>query len=128
MNVEKKSASPEFPGIGGDLQQTASGLKYEDLEVGTGASPKMGDTVVVHYAGWLTDGTKFDASYDRGQTAQFRLGEVIQGWNEGLSTMKAGGKRKLIIPPDLGYGKRGAGSVIPPDATLVFVVELIEVK
>jgi len=109
---------------------TPSGLQYEEIVVGTGAQPAVGQTVVVHYTGWLTDGKKFDSSVDRGQPFKFVLGRgmVIKGWDEGLSTMKVGGKRKLTIPPDLGYGARGAGGVIPPGATLVFDVELLGVQ
>src|SRR5438105_5636876 len=100
----------------------ASGLKYDDLVVGTGPEAKKGQTVSVHYTGWLTDGTKFDSSKDRGQPFSFPLGagRVIRGWDEGVAGMKVGGKRKLTIPPELGYGARGAAGVIPPDATLVF--------
>jgi peptidylprolyl isomerase len=109
---------------------TESGLKYYDLEAGTGDSPETGQTVVVHYAGWLTDGTQFDSSINRGEPFSFVFGagNVIPGWDEGLATMKVGGKRQLVIPPDLGYGDQGAGSLIPPGATLVFEVELLEIK
>ena len=114
----------------GEEITTESGLKYIDLVEGTGAMPDRGRTVVVHYTGWLTDGKKFDSSVDRGTPFQFVIGQgrVIKGWDEGVSSMRVGGKRKLIIPPDLGYGQRGAGGVIPPDATLIFEVELLEVK
>jgi FKBP-type peptidyl-prolyl cis-trans isomerase len=110
--------------------QSDAGLKIEDVKTGNGPAAKAGDTVVVHYVGRLTDGTKFDSSYDRNQPFTFTLGanQVIKGWDEGLVGMKAGGKRKLTIPPELGYGSRGAGSDIPPDSTLVFDVELLEIK
>lgn len=106
---------------------TETGLQYEEIVVGNGAVPRYGQTVTVHYTGWLTNGTKFDSSLDKGQPFQFVLGarEVIRGWDEGVSTMRIGGKRRLIVPPDLGYGDRGAGGVIPPGATLVFDVELL---
>ncbi len=108
----------------------ATALKMEDLKVGTGAEAVAGKTVSVHYTGWLTDGKKFDSSLDRGQPFEFQLGagQVIQGWDKGVAGMKVGGKRKLTIPSDMGYGARGAGGVIPPNATLVFEVELLGVK
>lgn len=109
---------------------TPSGLKYVDLQPGTGATPKQGQTVTVHYTGTLLDGSKFDSSRDRGQPFQFRIGvgQVIKGWDEGVGSMKVGGRRKLTIPPDLAYGSRGAGGVIPANATLEFDVELLGVK
>ena len=113
---------------------TASGLQIIDVKEGTGASPKKGQTCVMHYTGWLYDngqkGKKFDSSVDRNEPFEFPIGQghVIKGWDEGVSTMKVGGKRTLIIPPTLGYGARGAGGVIPPNATLMFDVELLAVK
>ena len=106
------------------------GLKYTDDQVGTGAEAVSGKTVVVHYTGWLLDGTKFDSSRDKNQPFSFPLGggRVIQGWDEGVAGMKVGGKRTLVIPPGLGYGARGAGGVIPPNATLKFEVELLDVR
>ena len=109
---------------------TPSGLRYVDIVEGTGELPQKGQTVVVHYSGSLEDGRKFDRSRDRNQPFEFPIGagRVIKGWDEGLSTMKVGGQRKLIIPSELGYGSRGAGGVIPPNATLIFDVELLEIK
>jgi peptidylprolyl isomerase len=114
-----------------DIITTPSGLKYVDLVEGTGASPEVGETAVVHYTGWLTDGKKFDSSVDRGQPFTFPVGQqrVIKGWDEGVATMKVGGKRQLRVPPELGYGERGAGGgLIPPNAELIFDVELLDIK
>lgn len=116
---------------GGDkLVKTPSGLQYEDLVAGSGDSPKAGKQVTVHYTGWLTDGTKFDSSVDRNEPFTFVIGagQVIPGWDEGVMSMKIGGKRKLVIPAQLGYGSAGAGGVIPPNATLVFEVILLDIK
>src|SRR5215471_17714838 len=119
---------------GSKMTTTASGLKIEDTKAGTGGSPKTGQTCVMHYTGWLYEngakGQKFDSSVDRGEPFEFQIGRgmVIKGWDEGVASMKVGGKRTLIIPPDLGYGARGAGGVIPPNATLLFEVELLAVK
>lgn len=113
---------------------TPSGLQIIDTTEGSGASPKTGQTCVMHYTGWLYQngqkGAKFDSSLDRGKPFEFRIGVgmVIKGWDEGVSTMKVGGKRTLIIPSELGYGARGAGGVIPPNATLMFDVELLDIK
>jgi len=105
-------------------------LKIEDITIGTGSEVKTGDTVVMHYSGTLEDGTKFDSSYDRGEPfeTQIGVGQVIKGWDEGVPGMKVGGKRKLTIPSELAYGERGAGNVIPPFATLIFEVELLQIK
>jgi FKBP-type peptidyl-prolyl cis-trans isomerase FkpA len=109
---------------------TVTELQKEDSKIGTGDEAVAGKRVTVHYTGWLTDGTKFDSSKDRGQPFTFQLGggQVIKGWDQGVAGMKVGGIRKLTIPPDLGYGARGAGGVIPPNATLVFEVELLGVN
>jgi len=113
---------------------TSSGLQIADSKIGTGATPQPGQICVMHYTGWLyeggTKGKKFDSSLDRGQPFEFPIGvkRVIAGWDEGVASMKVGGKRTLIIPPALGYGARGAGSAIPPNATLIFEVELLDVK
>ncbi len=106
---------------------TASGLQYEEITVGSGATAKVGNLVSVHYTGWLTDGKKFDSSKDRNEPFDFNLGagQVIKGWDEGVQGMQVGGVRKLTIPPALGYGARGAGGVIPPNATLIFEVEFL---
>lgn len=118
----------------GKTMTTSSGLKITDTKVGTGATPKPGQTCVMHYTGWLyvdgVKGEKFDSSVDRNEPFEFPIGKgrVIRGWDEGVATMRVGGKRTLIIPPALGYGARGAGGVIPPNATLMFDVELLAVK
>ena len=111
------------------LVTTDSGLQYVDITEGTGAMPQAGQRVTVHYTGTLEDGTKFDSSRDRGRpfTFQIGVGQVIKGWDEGVSTMRVGGQRKLAIPAELGYGSRGAGGVIPPNATLIFDVELLRI-
>lgn len=112
----------------GAVQTTASGLKYEVLTEGDGPKPSATDSVTVHYKGTLTDGTVFDSSYDRGQPATFPLNRVIKGWTEGLQLMPTGSKYRLTIPPELGYGAAGAGGKIPPNATLVFEVELLKIN
>ena len=118
----------------GKTMTTSSGLQIIDSKTGSGATPKTGQICVMHYTGWLyqngAKGKKFDSSVDRGEPFEFPIGrhQVIAGWDEGVATMKVGGKRTLIIPPELGYGARGAGGVIPPNATLIFDVELLDVK
>ncbi|MFH1193624.1 MAG: FKBP-type peptidyl-prolyl cis-trans isomerase [bacterium] len=113
-------------------KETFDGTKLlaEDIKIGGGAEVKKGDTVSVHYTGWLTDGTKFDSSVDRGQPFSFTVGagQVIQGWDEGLVGMKVGGKRKLTIPSQMGYGPTGAAGVIPPNAVLIFEIELLKIN
>ncbi|MBN1608873.1 MAG: FKBP-type peptidyl-prolyl cis-trans isomerase [Polyangiaceae bacterium] len=116
------------------MTKTPSGLSFEDTRPGTGPSPTQGQTCVMHYTGWLwvdgAKGEKFDSSHDRGQPFSFPIGagRVIQGWDEGVAGMRVGGARTLLVPPDLGYGARGAGGVIPPNATLLFEVELLELR
>ena len=133
LGADEKAAAPATKKES-KMVKTPSGLQYEDTVVGTGASPKPGQKCVMHYTGWLWEnaakGKKFDSSVDRGQPFEFQigLGMAIKGWDEGVSTMKVGGKRTLLIPAELGYGSRGAGGVIPPNATLVFDVELLGLK
>lgn len=133
--AETVSPSGDEPATEGNREANGivtlpSGLQYEDLRVGDGPSPQPGDRVTVHYTGTLTNGKQFDSSRDRGRPLQFTIGvgQVIKGWDEGVASMKVGGRRKLIIPSELGYGSRGAGGVIPPDATLVFDVELLAIN
>ena len=126
----KKSDTSVPTKVTGDGTKTADGLQYWDIKVGTGPVATAGQTVKVHYTGWLTNGKKFDSSVDRGEPFTFPLGggQVIKGWDEGVAGMKVGGKRQLRIPPQLGYGDRGAGGVIPANATLIFDVELLGVR
>ncbi len=134
MAIPDGSLSPVMAQAAGKPMTTASGLQITDSKVSTGATPKRGQICVMHYTGWLYEngvkGKKFDSSVDRNEPFEFPIGQkqVIAGWDEGVATMKVGGKRTLIIPPALGYGARGAGGVIPPNATLIFDVELLGVK
>src|SRR5687767_1457843 len=116
------------PAIAVEGVTTASGLRIEDVKVGDGESPKMGQTVSVHYIGWLENGTEFNNSHKMGGPIDFELGGVIEGWNEGLSTMKVGGKRKLFIPSNLAYGARGRPPAIPPNSNLIFEIDLLAIK
>ena len=127
---EEPAIEPEVPILEGDVMTTDSGLQYVIIEEGTGEAPQSGDLVQVHYTGTLADGTKFDSSLDRGEPIMFALGtgQVIPGWDEGIALLTVGGKAKLVIPPELAYGERGAGGVIPPDATLLFDVELVGIQ
>ncbi|MDI6696931.1 MAG: FKBP-type peptidyl-prolyl cis-trans isomerase [Anaerolineales bacterium] len=123
------NSAGNLPNLSG-MTTTASGLQYKDTQIGSGAEATPGKMVSVHYTGWLQNGVKFDSSLDRGQpfTLSVGVGQVIPGWDEGLVGMKVGGKRLLVIPPELGYGAAGSPPVIPPNATLIFEVELLEVK
>jgi FKBP-type peptidyl-prolyl cis-trans isomerase len=128
--VAKKTMSTPETNLSSGAVKTPSGLIYLITKKGTGAAPKAGDTVAVHYTGTLTDGTPFDSSKERGEPIEFPLGQgrVIKGWDEGISKMHVGDQAILVSPPDLGYGERGAGGVIPPGATLIFIVELVGIK
>ena len=133
-DITATPATAQTPPAKGSTVTTPTGLQVTDSTVGTGASPQRGQRCVMHYTGWFykdgVKGAKFDSSVDRGEPFEFVIGvgQVIKGWDEGVASMKVGGKRTLIIPPDLGYGARGAGGVIPPNATLIFDVELLGVK
>ncbi|HZQ36048.1 MAG TPA: FKBP-type peptidyl-prolyl cis-trans isomerase [Dehalococcoidia bacterium] len=130
MAFGRSAGPPPLPAGAGPLQTTASGLQYHEIVVGGGAQPEQYQKVSVHYTGWLEDGKKFDSSLDRREPFAFTLGarQVIAGWDEGVASMRVGGKRRLLIPPELGYGVRGAGGVIPPNARLIFDVELLGAK
>ncbi len=129
QQTEVKIAAPSISMNDSEIKETGTGLKYKVITSGTGASPKPGQTVFVHYIGTLEDGSKFDSSRDRNSPFSFKLGagQVIKGWDEGLALMRVGDRYTLIIPPELGYGDRGAGGVIPPKATLIFDVELLRI-
>ncbi len=129
-NLQKEKEDTTQQTMDTNTATDSAQLKIEDIKVGEGKEVTAGDTVVMHYSGTLTDGTKFDSSYDRGEPFETRIGvgSVIQGWDMGVPGMKVGGKRKLTIPPQLGYGESGAGAAIPPNATLIFEVELLEIK
>lgn len=128
--IASNNMTEQTAGAGGEAVTTPSGLKYIEIEEGTGETPTRGQKVTVHYTGTLENGKKFDSSRDRNDPFVFTIGvgQVIKGWDEGVGTMKVGGRRQLIIPSELGYGARGAGGVIPPNATLIFDVELLGVK
>lgn len=128
--AEPESVTSDLVAKAENFTTTPTGLKYKEIKLGTGATPTQGQKVTVHYTGTLENGTKFDSSRDRNKPFDFELGvgQVIKGWDEGLSTMKVGGRRQLVIPPALGYGSRGAGNVIPPNATLIFDVELLKIS
>ncbi|MBN1659292.1 MAG: FKBP-type peptidyl-prolyl cis-trans isomerase [Anaerolineae bacterium] len=130
--LDVNEGAPEAPAevAPASYVETVSGLKYYDMVKGEGPAAETGQAVEVHYTGWLEDGTKFDSSLDRGQSFSFVLGsgQVISGWDEGVAGMKIGGRRQLVIPPDLGYGSEGAGDVIPPNSTLIFEVELLAIQ
>jgi len=133
-NISEKETEVKKMDKNAELITAESGLKYQDIKVGTGKSPKKGDMVVVHYTGTFENGEKFDSSLDRGRPFEFRIGmgQVIKGWDEGVASMKTGGKRKLIIPGKLAYGDKGISqggkTIIPPNATLLFDVELLDIK
>lgn len=128
--VPSTQTNPPNSSIPSKVTTTASGLQYADIVVGSGPMPKQGQTCVMHYTGWLTTGSKFDSSRDRGKPYPFVLGShsVIKGWEEGISTMRVGGRRKLVVPPQLGYANRAFGDIIPANSTLIFDLELVEVR